>query len=157
MLSAIPPEKMGTAIQNIFKVSGWFMCVTWHTLLWYIALWLSQGFETWRMRIVQRLWIIRWGSSQVQFHIWQEAGWKLLRATRWWEKRFQLWTFQMDVLTVELLGTMSYFFSLQDIQSRFEAEGFKTISNEYIYRETTNRKLEMVTDRIFTQCKFVKP
>lgn len=52
---------------------------------------------------------------------------------------------------------MSYFFSMEDVQQRFEAEGFKTIVNEYIYRETTNRKLELAADRIFTQCKFVKP
>jgi ATP-dependent protease Clp ATPase subunit len=56
-----------------------------------------------------------------------------------------------------ILGTMSYFFSLQDVQHRFESEGFQTIANEYIYRETTNRKLELAADRIFTQCKFVKP
>lgn len=52
---------------------------------------------------------------------------------------------------------MSYFFSTEDLQSRFEAEGFKTISNDYIYRETTNRRLEMHVDRIFVQAKFQKP
>ncbi|KAL0081947.1 methyltransferase-like protein 6 [Phycomyces blakesleeanus] len=54
-------------------------------------------------------------------------------------------------------GTMSYFFSLEDLQSRFEAEGFKTLKNEYIYRETTNRRLELNVDRIFAQAKFQKP
>ena len=54
-------------------------------------------------------------------------------------------------------GTMSYFFSVEDLSSRFEGEGFKTIKNEYIYRETNNRRLELSVDRIFVQAKFQKP
>ncbi|KAI8080144.1 methyltransferase-like protein 6-like protein [Gilbertella persicaria] len=54
-------------------------------------------------------------------------------------------------------GTMSYFFSLEDLKSRFEQEGFNTKECEYIYRETTNRSMEMRIDRIFAQAKFQKP
>ncbi|KAI9490595.1 methyltransferase like 6 [Zychaea mexicana] len=54
-------------------------------------------------------------------------------------------------------GTLSYFFSEEDLASRFEAEGFKTVVNGYIYRETTNRRLELNVDRIFVQAKFQKP
>jgi methyltransferase-like protein 6 len=53
-------------------------------------------------------------------------------------------------------GTMSYFFSKEDLQHRFESEGFKTVSCEYVYRETVNRGLEMRIDRIFAQAKFQK-
>ncbi|KAI8072551.1 S-adenosyl-L-methionine-dependent methyltransferase [Gongronella butleri] len=53
-------------------------------------------------------------------------------------------------------GTLSYFFSLDDLQQRFEAEGFRTEVNEYVYRETRNRKMELQVDRIFVQAKFVK-
>ncbi|KAG0174097.1 Methyltransferase-like protein 6 [Apophysomyces sp. BC1034] len=62
-----------------------------------------------------------------------------------------------DNLYVRQDGTLSYFFSLEDLQSRFEAEGFKTIRNEYIYRETNNRRLDLSIDRIFAQAKFQKP
>ncbi|CAO3639987.1 unnamed protein product [Mucor hiemalis] len=53
-------------------------------------------------------------------------------------------------------GTMSYFFSTEELQSRFEAEGFETKECQYVYRETTNRSLEMRIDRIFVQGKFEK-
>lgn len=58
---------------------------------------------------------------------------------------------------ISWLGTMSYFFSVEDLASRFESVGFQTIKNDYIYRETTNRRLEMNVDRIFVQAKFQKP
>lgn len=53
-------------------------------------------------------------------------------------------------------GTMSYFFSKEDLQARFEAEQFKTIDCQYIYRETINRGMEKRIDRIFAQAKFQK-
>ncbi|KAI7868143.1 S-adenosyl-L-methionine-dependent methyltransferase [Spinellus fusiger] len=62
-----------------------------------------------------------------------------------------------DNLYVRQDGTMSYFFSLEDLQTRFEEEGFSTLKNNYIYRETTNRRLELNVDRIFVQAKFQKP
>ncbi|KAI8577399.1 hypothetical protein K450DRAFT_252256 [Umbelopsis ramanniana AG] len=113
VLSAIPPEKMSFAIQNIFKV-------------------------------------LKHGGSVLfrDYGLYDEAQIKFSSAS---DKKLD------ENFYVRQDGTMSYFFSLEDVQSRFEAEGFQTISNEYIYRETTNRKLEMNADRIFTQCKFVKP
>ncbi|CAO3684734.1 unnamed protein product [Rhizopus stolonifer] len=54
-------------------------------------------------------------------------------------------------------GTMSYFFSIDDLTTRFEAVGFNTIDCQYIYRETTNRQKELRIDRIFAQAKFEKP
>ncbi|EIE80108.1 hypothetical protein G6F46_012207 [Rhizopus delemar] len=53
-------------------------------------------------------------------------------------------------------GTMSYFFSTEDLKSRFEAVGFSTIECQYVYRETTNRQKELRIDRIFAQAKFEK-
>ncbi|KAI8639984.1 S-adenosyl-L-methionine-dependent methyltransferase [Parasitella parasitica] len=53
-------------------------------------------------------------------------------------------------------GTMSYFFSTKDLQARFEAENFKTIDCQYVYRETINRGMEKRIDRIFAQAKFQK-
>ncbi|CEI90489.1 hypothetical protein G6F70_003186 [Rhizopus microsporus] len=61
-----------------------------------------------------------------------------------------------DNLYVRQDGTMSYFFSTEDVKSRFEAAGFSTVNCQYIYRETTNRQKEMRIDRIFTQAKFEK-
>ncbi|KAI9280860.1 S-adenosyl-L-methionine-dependent methyltransferase [Umbelopsis sp. AD052] len=113
VLSAIPPEKMSNAIQNIFKV-------------------------------------LKHGGSVLfrDYGLYDEAQIKFSSAS---DKKLD------ENFYVRQDGTMSYFFSLEDVQNRFEAEGFQTIANEYIYRETTNRKLEMNADRIFTQCKFVKP
>ncbi|KAI8333496.1 S-adenosyl-L-methionine-dependent methyltransferase [Choanephora cucurbitarum] len=54
-------------------------------------------------------------------------------------------------------GTLSYFFSTDDLKARFEQEGFVVDQLEYIYRETTNRSMEMRIDRIFAQAKFQKP
>ncbi|KAL1916563.1 uncharacterized protein VTP21DRAFT_5754 [Calcarisporiella thermophila] len=53
-------------------------------------------------------------------------------------------------------GTLSHFGTVESISSTFEREGFKTILCEYVYRQTTNRKLEMCVDRIFVQGKFQK-
>ncbi|RUS26050.1 S-adenosyl-L-methionine-dependent methyltransferase, partial [Jimgerdemannia flammicorona] len=53
-------------------------------------------------------------------------------------------------------GTMSYFFSVNDLRARFEGAGFTTLEADYVYRETTNRKIEMCIDRVFTQAKFAK-
>ncbi|ORX50967.1 methyltransferase like 6, isoform CRA_c [Hesseltinella vesiculosa] len=113
VLSAIPPEKLAFAIQNIFKVLK------------------SGGHVLFR-----------------DYGIYDEAQIKFSAQS---DKRLQ------ENLYVRQDGTLSYFFSLEDLQSRFEAEGFQTISNEFVYRETKNRKMEMQVDRIFAQAKFVKP
>ncbi|KAI8992325.1 S-adenosyl-L-methionine-dependent methyltransferase [Pilobolus umbonatus] len=54
-------------------------------------------------------------------------------------------------------GTMSYFFSKEDLRSKFETVGFNILECDYVYRETTNRRLEINVDRIFAQGKFQKP
>ncbi|CAO3611322.1 unnamed protein product [Cunninghamella blakesleeana] len=113
VLSAIPPEKLQLAIENIFKV-------------------LKPGGQV----------LLR------DYGIYDEAQIKFSLAS---DKKLD------ENLYVRQDGTMSYFFSLEDLQSRFENVGFKTIKNEYVYRETKNRKLEMVVDRIFVQAKFQKP
>ncbi|CAO3633273.1 unnamed protein product [Cunninghamella echinulata] len=113
VLSAIPPEKLHMAIENIFKV-------------------LKPGGQV----------LLR------DYGIYDEAQVKFSLTS---DKKLD------ENLYVRQDGTMSYFFSLDDIQSRFEKVGFKTIKNEYVYRETKNRKLEMVVDRIFVQAKFQKP
>ncbi|KAI8329048.1 methyltransferase-like protein 6-like protein, partial [Chlamydoabsidia padenii] len=113
VLSAIPPEKLHLAIQNIFKV-------------------LKSGGQV----------LLR------DYGLYDEAQVKFSATL---DKKLD------QNLYVRQDGTMSYFFSLDDLQSRFEAEGFKTIKNEYIYRETTNRRMEMTVDRIFVQAKFQKP
>ncbi|KAI8098953.1 S-adenosyl-L-methionine-dependent methyltransferase [Halteromyces radiatus] len=113
VLSAIPPEKLHLAIQNVFKV-------------------LKPGGQV----------LLR------DYGLYDEAQVKFSATS---DKKLD------ENLYVRQDGTLSYFFSLEDLQSRFEAEGFKTIKNEYVYRETTNRKLEMTVDRIFVQAKFQKP
>ncbi|CAG8478172.1 2008_t:CDS:2 [Paraglomus occultum] len=53
-------------------------------------------------------------------------------------------------------GTMSYFFSIEYLKTLFESEGFKTISAEFIQRETTNQAKHLSVDRLFVQAKFHK-
>jgi len=53
-------------------------------------------------------------------------------------------------------GTMSYFFSIEYLRTLFESEGFKTISAEFIQRETTNQAKQLSVDRLFLQAKFHK-
>jgi len=53
-------------------------------------------------------------------------------------------------------GTMSYFFSIEYLKTLFESEGFKTISTEFIQRETTNQAKHLSVDRLFLQAKFRK-
>ncbi|CEP11474.1 hypothetical protein [Parasitella parasitica] len=112
VFSAIPPEKMSTAIQNIYSV-------------------LKPG-------------------GQVLFRdygIYDEAQVKFSAAS---DKRLD------SNFYVRQDGTMSYFFSTEDLQARFEAENFKTLECQYIYRETINRGMEKRVDRIFAQAKFQK-
>ncbi|KAI8139091.1 S-adenosyl-L-methionine-dependent methyltransferase [Fennellomyces sp. T-0311] len=113
VFSAIPPEKMASAIQNLYKVMK------------------PGGHVLFR-----------------DYGLYDEAQIKFSKAS---DKKLD------ENLYVRQDGTMSYFFSVDDLAARFEAEGFKTIVNEYIYRETTNRRLELNVDRIFVQAKFQKP
>ncbi|KAG0205270.1 Methyltransferase-like protein 6 [Mortierella sp. GBA30] len=53
-------------------------------------------------------------------------------------------------------GTMSHFFSTDQIKTLFEKEGFTTVECEYVHRETINRAMDISIDRRFLQAKFVK-
>ncbi|KAI8370458.1 S-adenosyl-L-methionine-dependent methyltransferase [Radiomyces spectabilis] len=113
VFSAIPPEKLGLAIRNVYNILKPGGCILFR-----------------------------------DYGLYDEAQLKFSAAS---DKKLD------ENLYVRQDGTMSYFFSVEDLQQRFEAEGFQTLKNEYIYRETTNRRLELNVDRIFVQAKFQKP
>ncbi|XP_030638323.1 tRNA N(3)-cytidine methyltransferase METTL6 [Chanos chanos] len=54
-------------------------------------------------------------------------------------------------------GTRSFFFSREDLASLFEKAGFQTVVNEYVLRETVNKKEGLCVPRVFLQSKFRKP
>ncbi|KAI7905557.1 S-adenosyl-L-methionine-dependent methyltransferase [Cokeromyces recurvatus] len=112
VFSAIPPEKMETAIKNIYSV-------------------LKPG----------GLVLFR------DYGIYDEAQVKFSAAS---DKRLD------NNFYVRQDGTMSYFFSQEDLKTRFESEGFSTVECQYVYRETINRSMEKRIDRIFVQAKFKK-
>lgn len=53
-------------------------------------------------------------------------------------------------------GTRSYFFSKEFLAELFENEGFKSITNDYVLRETVNKKEGLCVPRVFLQSKFTK-
>ncbi|KAG9323766.1 hypothetical protein KVV02_007761 [Mortierella alpina] len=53
-------------------------------------------------------------------------------------------------------GTLSHFFSIEQIRSVFEKEGFTTVECDYVHRETINRAMDISIDRRFLQAKFIK-
>ncbi|KAG0369422.1 methyltransferase-like protein 6-like protein [Gamsiella multidivaricata] len=53
-------------------------------------------------------------------------------------------------------GTLSHFFSTEQIKELFEKEGFTTVECEYVHRETINRAMDISIDRRFLQAKFIK-
>ncbi|XP_030013744.1 tRNA N(3)-cytidine methyltransferase METTL6 isoform X2 [Sphaeramia orbicularis] len=53
-------------------------------------------------------------------------------------------------------GTRSYFFSKEFLAELFETTGFKSITNEYVLRETVNKKEGLCVPRVFLQSKFMK-
>lgn len=54
-------------------------------------------------------------------------------------------------------GTRSYFFKTEYLQSLFTTAGYTEISNEYVLRETVNKKEGLCVPRVFVQSKFYKP
>ncbi|KAM9308154.1 tRNA N(3)-cytidine methyltransferase METTL6 [Gastrophryne carolinensis] len=54
-------------------------------------------------------------------------------------------------------GTRSYFFTTEYLRSLFIAAGYTEVSNEYVLRETVNKKEGLCVPRIFVQSKFYKP
>ncbi|KAG0239811.1 methyltransferase-like protein 6-like protein [Mortierella sp. GBAus27b] len=53
-------------------------------------------------------------------------------------------------------GTMSLFFSIEQIKELFESQGFTTVECQYVHRETINRAIDIKIDRRFLQAKFIK-
>ncbi|KAI8599505.1 methyltransferase-like protein-like protein 6 [Dissophora ornata] len=53
-------------------------------------------------------------------------------------------------------GTLSHFFSKEQIRELFEKEGFTTVECDYVHRETINRAMDISIDRRFLQAKFIK-
>ncbi|XP_064023315.1 tRNA N(3)-methylcytidine methyltransferase METTL6 [Pogoniulus pusillus] len=54
-------------------------------------------------------------------------------------------------------GTRSYFFSEEFLSQLFRAEGYEQVANDYVQRETVNRKEQLCVPRVFLQGKFQKP
>ncbi|XP_030799005.1 methyltransferase-like protein 6 isoform X1 [Camarhynchus parvulus] len=54
-------------------------------------------------------------------------------------------------------GTRSYFFTEEFLSQLFKAEGYEQVVNEYVQRETVNRKEDLRVPRVFLQSKFQKP
>ncbi|MEQ2170083.1 Methyltransferase-like protein 6 [Goodea atripinnis] len=54
-------------------------------------------------------------------------------------------------------GTRSYFFSKEFLAKLFEEAGFQSVVNEYVLRETVNKKEGLCVARVFLQSKFIKP
>uniref|UniRef100_A0A3Q1AZ99 Methyltransferase-like protein n=1 Tax=Amphiprion ocellaris TaxID=80972 RepID=A0A3Q1AZ99_AMPOC len=54
-------------------------------------------------------------------------------------------------------GTRSYFFSREFLAELFEETGFQSIANDYVLRETVNKKEGLCVPRVFLQSKFTKP
>jgi len=54
-------------------------------------------------------------------------------------------------------GTRSYFFEKTELERLVLGAGFEIVSNEYIYRETVNKKEEVHVPRVFLQGKYRKP
>ncbi|XP_067094451.1 tRNA N(3)-methylcytidine methyltransferase METTL6 isoform X1 [Osmerus mordax] len=53
-------------------------------------------------------------------------------------------------------GTRSYFFSNELLAELFEGVGFQTVANDYVLRETVNKKEGLCVPRVFLQSKFRK-
>ncbi|XP_060705922.1 tRNA N(3)-methylcytidine methyltransferase METTL6-like isoform X3 [Hemiscyllium ocellatum] len=54
-------------------------------------------------------------------------------------------------------GTRSFFFSDEYVAQLLTAAGYEVHVNEYVFRETVNKKEGLCVPRVFLQCKFKKP
>uniref|UniRef100_A0A8D0DLN4 tRNA N(3)-cytidine methyltransferase n=1 Tax=Salvator merianae TaxID=96440 RepID=A0A8D0DLN4_SALMN len=54
-------------------------------------------------------------------------------------------------------GTRSYFFTNDFLAELFTSVGYETVVNEYVLRETVNKKEGLSVPRVFLQSKFRKP
>uniref|UniRef100_A0A2K6F385 Methyltransferase 6, tRNA N3-cytidine n=1 Tax=Propithecus coquereli TaxID=379532 RepID=A0A2K6F385_PROCO len=54
-------------------------------------------------------------------------------------------------------GTRSYFFTDEFLAQLFMDTGYEEVVNEYVFRETVNKKEGLCVSRVFLQSKFQKP
>uniref|UniRef100_A0A8C8ZHJ9 Methyltransferase 6, tRNA N3-cytidine n=1 Tax=Prolemur simus TaxID=1328070 RepID=A0A8C8ZHJ9_PROSS len=54
-------------------------------------------------------------------------------------------------------GTRSYFFTDEFLAQLFTDTGYEEVVNEYVFRETVNKKEGLCVSRVFLQSKFQKP
>ncbi|KAA8591951.1 hypothetical protein FQN60_017325 [Etheostoma spectabile] len=54
-------------------------------------------------------------------------------------------------------GTRAYFFSKEFLAELFADTGLQSVSNDYVLRETVNKKEGLCVPRVFLQSKFTKP
>ncbi|XP_075884685.1 tRNA N(3)-cytidine methyltransferase METTL6 [Nelusetta ayraudi] len=54
-------------------------------------------------------------------------------------------------------GTRSYFFSKEFLAELFQEAGLHPVANDYVLRETVNKKEGLCVPRVFLQSKFTKP
>ena len=54
-------------------------------------------------------------------------------------------------------GTLSYFFSSEELAALFEKEGFTTLETDYVCVELYNRKKDFEMRRVFAHAVFQKP
>ncbi|KAM4687986.1 tRNA N(3)-cytidine methyltransferase METTL6 isoform 1-T2 [Discoglossus pictus] len=111
VLSAIHPDKMHLAIQNIYKVLKPGGCV----------LFRDYGL---------------YDHAMLRFKSGSKLG---------------------ENFYVRQDGTRSYFFTKEHLLSLFTTAGYKEVTNEYVLRETVNKKEGLCVPRVFLQSKFCKP
>ncbi|KAK6491752.1 tRNA N(3)-methylcytidine methyltransferase METTL6 [Huso huso] len=111
VLSAIHPDKMHLAVENIYKVLKPGGCV----------LFRDYGL---------------YDHAMLRFKSGNKLG---------------------DNFYVRQDGTRSFFFSEERLAQLFTSAGYETLVNEYVRRETVNKKEGLCVPRVFLQSKFKKP
>ncbi|KAG8572813.1 hypothetical protein GDO81_012172 [Engystomops pustulosus] len=111
VLSAIHPDKMHLAIENIYKVLKPGGCV----------LFRDYGLND---------------HAMLRFKVGNKLG---------------------EHFYVRQDGTRSYFFTTEYLQLLFTKGGYREVCNEYVLRETVNKKEGLCVPRVFVQSKFYKP
>ncbi|XP_061633646.1 tRNA N(3)-methylcytidine methyltransferase METTL6 isoform X1 [Phyllopteryx taeniolatus] len=71
-------------------------------------------------------------------------------------RRFKASSKLADNFYVRQDGTRSYFFSKDFLAALFSDAGFRCVVNEYVQRETVNKKEGLCVPRVFLQSKFIK-
>ncbi|XP_072028615.1 tRNA N(3)-cytidine methyltransferase METTL6-like [Amphiura filiformis] len=63
----------------------------------------------------------------------------------------------MDNFYVRQDGTRAYYFTKEFLNQLFVSAGFKESTNDYVLRQTVNKKEGISVPRVFVQAKFTKP